>query len=433
MQYTLGCLVTKYREQLGMTKSQFCKEARLSGTVLDKIEKGTTRHPEIRTIKKIIDFLKIPFSEFSRAYIQQSETKKGIIEFILSETLKLKDTELIHSIIEQYVLVANPEASISLHQLIKIAEETNDRECAATLYSSISKQAMVYRENEIMARALMREYLLMRDFVEKDTFYLGKRLIEFAYLLPIEERLEAYYRVGVHAQFIRRFKESNEILTFVINHGVITKWTEKSFFVIYNNFIKMNDVACAEQYLNEYIRLFNKAGEPHVLLDRALIVSKKGEYQQAILLLTDFVSNYPENINTIIAVNELTKIYIKLGRAVDAQELFSLENTFNEYLEKNISAGPFYKYEYGIYLGLKARVLFILNNAKEGGALLLKSIRLYAKMKMKTELLNSLQTLLTLTLANGRLLNDFTNQPFYGLDKAMQFELKEIIEFYNID
>ncbi|MDN9012439.1 helix-turn-helix domain-containing protein [Brevibacillus laterosporus] len=433
MKYTLGCLVTKYREQLGMTKSQFCKEARLSGTVLDKIEKGTTRHPEIRTIKKIIDFLKIPFSEFSRAYIQQSETKKGIIEFILSETLKLKDTEVIHKIIEQYVLVANPEASISLHQLIKIAEETQDRECAATLYSSISKQAMVYRENEIMARALMREYLLMRDFVEKDTFYLGKRLIEFAYLLPIEERLEAYYRVGVHAQFIRRFKESNDILSFVINHGVITKWTEKSFFVIYNNFIKMNDVACAEQYLNEYIRLFNKAGEPHVLLDRALILSKKGEYQQAILLLTDFISKYPENINTIIAVNELTKIYIKLGRAIDAQELFSLENTFNKYLEKNISAGPFYKYEYGIYLRLKARVLFILNNAKEGGALLLKSIRLYAKMKMKTELLNSLQTLLTLTLANGRLLNDFTNQPFYGLDKAMQFELKEIIEFYNID
>ncbi|MFB0830902.1 helix-turn-helix domain-containing protein [Brevibacillus laterosporus] len=388
---TLGQLIHTYRKKCGKSIADIKNETNISEKVLRRLENDLTNHPKLETIEKVAESLVIPYTEIAEKVVpiqRNQECVREILIRVLPEASKKLLTEVVH----QYVTLSN-DIREGLIEVLSIAKTAKNIDSAEKLYSVLGKHAMNYQENDIMAIAMFEEYLIARDKELSNSYYLGKRLFEVAHFLPEENRVVAYYKVGVHARIIKKYHESNEYLKNIIDNprSKNKQFQEKAYHAYYNNLITLEKLDEAEFYLEEYGKLFNRYNSPYYKIDKAIIYAKRNQITLAISLLEKYLDDYENHHNTIFVICELMQLYIKTNKIYDARELYRFEATFDKILERNNLRGPFNELYYGLYLRIKGRVEFLLGDIKESVKLLLESMKTFAELGLKQEFLESMK------------------------------------------
>ncbi|AUM64275.1 hypothetical protein C0R09_06865 [Brevibacillus laterosporus] len=388
---TLGQLIHTYRKKCGKSIADIKNETNISEKVLRRLENDLTNHPKLETIEKVAESLVIPYTEIAEKVVpiqRNQECVREILIRVLPEASKKLLTEVVH----QYVTLSN-DIREGLIEVLNIAKTAKNIDSAEKLYSVLGKHAMNYQENDIMAIAMFEEYLIARDKELSNSYYLGKRLFEVAHFLPEENRVVAYYKVGVHARIIKKYHESNEYLKNIIDNprSKNKQFQEKAYHAYYNNLITLEKLDEAEFYLEEYGKLFNRYNSAYYKIDKAIIYAKRNQITLAISLLEKYLEDYENHHNTIFVICELMQLYIKTNKIYDARELYRFEATFDKILERNNLRGPFNELYYGLYLRIKGRVEFLLGDIKESVKLLLESMKTFAELGLKQEFLESMK------------------------------------------
>ncbi|QDX91037.1 XRE family transcriptional regulator (plasmid) [Brevibacillus laterosporus] len=390
---TLGQLIHTYRKKCGKSIADIKKETNISEKALRRLESDLTNHPKLETVEKVAKSLVIPFTEIVGKVVpiqKNQECVKEILIRVLPEASKSLLTEVVH----QYVTLGQ-DVRKGLIDVLNIAEETNSISSAEKLYSVLGKHAMSYQECDIMAAAMFEEYLIARDKDMSNSYYLGKRLIEVSNFLTEENRVIAYYKVGVHALIIKKPYESNEFLGKIVLDSTIrdTVFKEKAYHAFYNNLIDIGDIDRADQFLEEYALKFNKYESSYYKIDKAIVYARRNDVGRAIPLLEKYLEDYEFHHNTIVAINELMQLYIKSNNMHEARKLYCFEEIVNKILESKNLKGPFNELYYGLYLRNKGRVEFLLGEVKNSVKALLGSMRIFAQLGLQQEFLESMELL----------------------------------------
>ncbi|MGG0753741.1 helix-turn-helix domain-containing protein [Brevibacillus laterosporus] len=388
---TLGQLIHTYRKKCGKSIADIKEETNISEKVLRRLESDLTNHPKLETIERVAKSLVIPYTEIAERVVpiqRNQECVREILIRVLPEASKMLLTDVVH----QYVTLGHSIRE-GLIEVLNIAKTAKNVDNAEKLYSVLGKHAMNYQENDIMASAMFEEYLIARDKDLSNSYYLGKRLFEVAHFLPEENRVIAYYKVGVHARIIKKYHESNEYLKNIIDNpkSKNKQFQEKAYHAYYNNLITLEKLDEAEFYLEKYAKLFNRYNSAYYKIDKAIIYAKRNQITLAINLLEKYLEDYENHHNTIFVICELMQLYIKTNKIYDARELYRFEATFDKILERNNLRGPFNELYYGLYLRIKGRVEFLLGDVKESVKLLLESMQTFAELGLKQEFLESMK------------------------------------------
>lgn len=390
---TLGQLIHSYRKKCGKSIADLKKETNISEKVLRRLESDLTNQPKLETVEKVAKSLVIPFTEVVEKVVPIQKNQERVRE-ILIRILPEASENLLSEIVHQYVTVGQ-DIKKGLIDVFNIAKETNSISSAEKLYSVLGKHAMSYQECGIMASCMFYEYVIARDRDISKSYYLGKRLIEVSNFLNDDQKIEAYYKVGVHALILKKPYESNEILGKIVLDDTIkdTIFKEKAYHAFYNNLIDIGDIDRADKYLEEYALKYDKYESNYYKIDKAIIYARRNDIDKAITLLEKYLENYEFHHNTIVVINELMQLYIKSNRIHEARKMYCFEELVVKILERKNLKGPFNDLYYGLYLRIKGRVEFLLGEVKSSVKALLGSMRIFAKLGLQQEFLESMELL----------------------------------------
>ncbi|PCN44501.1 hypothetical protein B9C88_09820 [Brevibacillus laterosporus] len=390
---TLGQLIHTYRKKCGKSIADIKNETNISEKVLRRLESDLTNQPKLETIEKVAKSLVIPFTEVVEKVVPIQKNQERVRE-ILIRILPEASENLLSEIVHQYVTVGQ-DIKKGLIDVFNIAKEPKSVNSAEKLYSVLGKHAMSYKECGIMASCMFYEYMIARDRDISKSYYLGKRLIEVSNFLNDDQKIEAYYKVGVHALIIKKPYESNEFLEKIVLDSTIkdTGFKEKAYHAFYNNLIDIGDIDRADHFLEEYALKYNKYDSNYYKIDKAIICARRNEIDRAIDLLEKYLENYEFHHNTIVVINELMQLYIKSNRVHEARKMYRFEELFDKILARNNLRGPFNELYYGLYLRIKGRVEFLLGEVKTSVKALLGSMRTFAQMGLQQEFLESMELL----------------------------------------
>ncbi|WPS86507.1 helix-turn-helix transcriptional regulator [Brevibacillus halotolerans] len=104
MNITLGSVIGKYREEMGLSINDVEKAMKI--TRLKKIEDGTTSQPKLQTLDKLIKFFKIPIEEIAEMYVNKVNNKEVVME-ILQRVIPVSTEELLFNITHHFITISN--------------------------------------------------------------------------------------------------------------------------------------------------------------------------------------------------------------------------------------------------------------------------------------------------------------------------------------
>ncbi|MDX5091647.1 CDC27 family protein, partial [Lactobacillus crispatus] len=295
---------------------------------------------------------------------------------------------------------------------------------------AIAKHALSYGLLPMLAKTLLLEYMIIRDLNVPQTYSLGKRVIEYSEFLCREDRLEAHYRVGVHAHLLEQYRDSQQILQPVIEDKKLDegRLKEKALHAIYNNMIELKQYQEAEMYLEQYATEFNKQDNSYYLVDKARILAATGKVTEAIPVLKDHLKKNEMNNATLHAVLELIKIYLRIGRYSDAIKLSAThEQNLSRIVETDSLRGPFNKLRFGIYLRWMGKVYYADQDYNMTTEYYLKSLEVFADLKLKKEFLETEKELFGLNEGIGFWFENISEQPTL-LGRSAQKRIAELLD-----
>ncbi|MGG0753009.1 helix-turn-helix domain-containing protein [Brevibacillus laterosporus] len=392
MNYTFGHIIKKFRESKGLSISEV--ENAVNITHLRRLENGRIEHPKLQTLEKVVNFLGIPWEEIAEPYALKQANRETIIS-IVKKVLPVITQDSLYNITHHFIVISSSIQS-GIDDLAMYADSLEKGKEASKLYSVLSKHALNYHKNDLLANFLLSEYLIRRDGDFTGSYYLGKRVIDHAHLLITEKKVLAYYKVGVHASLLKDYTYSNDCLKKIVeDDSLISSFKEKAYHAYYNNLINVERIEEGEKYLEEYALKFNKYKSSNYIIDKASIHSKRGNIGEAILMLEEYLRKFKEDHDTIVAVNLLLELYMKSNKFDQARELYRYEELFKRMTHENDLRGPFNKNTYGLYLRLKGRLEYLVGNFKGAVESILLSMETFSTMGFKDEFIEGLDVLYT--------------------------------------
>ncbi|TQR29423.1 helix-turn-helix domain-containing protein [Brevibacillus brevis] len=428
MRRTLGNLFNDRRQKRGLSIAEVARQTGITRKTIERIELGLIKHPKLETVESLTTLLEIHFTEYIPIYVQ-FEINRDKLEGILAKAVSYQKKELLLPIVCQYVTVADTEIVKGMARLMDFAAGLENKQQAAVLYSAIAKQALSYGLLKVLAKALFQEYMIIRDINARETYRLGERVIGYSEFLSREDRLEAHYKVGVHAHLLELYRESLEILQPIIDDKKLNegRLKEKTLHAYYNNLIELKEFLEADKYLELYATEYNKHENSYYLVDKARIFAATGMTQEAIPILEAHLKKNEMNNATVNAVLELIKIYLELGKTSEALKFADYENKLARIIEIDSIKGPFNKLHYGIYLRWMGKAFYSAQDYKMTTEFFLKSMEVFADSKMEKAFLKTEQELFGMNECMGFWFEEMGEQPTL-LGKSSQKRIAELLD-----
>ncbi|WP_139490095.1 helix-turn-helix domain-containing protein [Brevibacillus dissolubilis] len=447
-------------------------DSRVSYSTLSRIEKGLTKHPDLETFEYLIEQLNIPQEEAYALYVEQENQTNvlehllekalqtepevpGLVYKIVGQLIKSWENsdELDHALYRLYDFAVTytdldvetyagshtakrksiryisemdtseqhaSDTYSSKHHTSEIhtkkiaPSETRQtvkyNQKATMLFSIVAEYAKQYGYLRMSAKALLQRYLIERSNVTglEGSYYYGLRVIEEAGELENADYLLVHYMVGIHAFYLREYRDCLFLLQRIIDGTSssdprIVMWKEEAYLAMYNSYLYLGDYDKAEKYLNDYVEIFNRHDAPHIMVDQAMLHARRREFPEAMKLLREYLHHYEDwqDMNTVTAVNELLRVSIKLGLLADMEALLDYEGEFLELLDRQ-EMKLIIQREYAEYLRLKGQGLVLLGEMEAAVKALFSGMKVFAELKAETEITEMLHELFRMYAQNRK-------------------------------
>lgn len=141
------------------------------------------------------------------------ERRSDSLLHILYTTIQHKSShELIRKVATKYLESSNEDSFDLTEKLYQNIGSIEDTSIKLSLYNLILDHSRSHGMMPYIAKGMYQRYLIERnDFSKlKESYYIGKYVLHYADFLPQQDRIELYYKLGVHAYNLRIYNESIE-------------------------------------------------------------------------------------------------------------------------------------------------------------------------------------------------------------------------------
>ncbi|TPG68264.1 XRE family transcriptional regulator [Brevibacillus laterosporus] len=412
---TLGELIRSKRTELGISLSELGRVSGISKGVLSKIESGETKRPELRTLKPIADVLEIPYEEIIERYVDV-EHRIDILDQLLSESIEISNLSLITKVAQQIMKSPNEDTYVILEHLYNRSGSIVNNEVRLSMYDVIIKYARLHGVPKYIAKGLLHKYLIERTDLKhlEDSFKNGEEILHYIDFLDQEEKITLYYKMAFDAHDIKKYEKCIELGKMghaedVTNNEI----KERIALAICNSYFYMNKFEELEKHLQAYEKLGYQFILKRVKYLRAIILSKIGQYQEAVPLLRECVEEAKDN-NRLHRVNQLVEALLSINDVDSVQEIVEREENNFSFDFNNV----YHFSELGKYFKNKGAFLVDRGLFDEGMKAYLQGMNYFSKINALNDIVECAEDIHT---------------HHYDQEKAMNLGLlKKMQEVYNI-
>ncbi|PPA80757.1 transcriptional regulator [Brevibacillus laterosporus] len=412
---TIGELIRHKRKEKGLKLSEVSRMAGVSKGIISRIETGEIKNPRMKSIKPIADVLGMPYEELIEYYIQL-EHRNAILKDLLMEVAEFSNLPLIEKVAMRFLENSKKSTDELLRNLIEIAGTFENDEVRLTFYNTIIKYARSHGESQYIAKGLYEKYMIEREDLKnlEDSFKVGEEVLHYVDFLSQEEKISLYYRMSLHAHNIKKYDKCVQLGE--VGHTedtTINDLGERVALAVCNSYLRLDNFSKLEEHLEMYERLGYQFIIERTKIFRSIILSKTGQYKEAIPLLTECVKEAEE-------INRLPRINSLLEALLSANDLDSIRLILNQE-EKNTLVKVFTPYKYselGKYFKYKGAFLVKCGLFNEGIEAYVKGMDFYSNINDRSGIMEC---------------SEMIYNHLYEQSKEMNLGLlKKMKEVYNI-
>lgn len=377
---TIGELIHDTRFASNITITQLSELSGINKGTISRIEKSEIKRPDFSTVRLLTTSLDIPFETLVEYYVED-EKKSDLLFDILQTTIQQRSSnELIRKVAVKYLKAPNEDSIDLTVKLYKHIDSIEDTSIKLSLYDLIIEHSRSHGIMPYIAKGLYRKYLIERnDFMRmKGTYSDGKYIIHYIDFLTKEERIELYYKLGIHAYNLRLYNESIEYCKkiFVMDDDSSSPYRVHAIAVLRDSFFGLGEYKESELYSIQY-RQFNYPNtQEHVVLMEALFKAVNGKVDQAIEELKSFFETCSDAF-VLPAVRHLIRLYLDQNRTHEIKDVLESARLDSSFMTKS---NPLTYHGYGEYLRLQGEYYLAIGeiekciNALMDGALCFSKI-----------------------------------------------------------
>lgn len=350
---TIGELIHDTRFASNITITQLSELSGINKGTISRIEKSEIKRPDFSTVRLLTTSLGIPFETLVDYYVE-GEKRSDLLFDILQATIKQKSSnELIRKVAVKYLKAPNEDSVDLTEKLYKYIGSIEDTSMKLSLYDLIIEHSRSHGIMPYIAKGLYQKYLIERnDFMRmKGTYFDGKYVIHYIDFLSKEERIELYYKLGIHTYNLRLYNESVEYCkkVFVEDDDSSSPYRVHAIAVLRDCFFALGEYKESEIYSIQYKQFNYPNTQEHVVLMDALYKAVKGNEDQAIKELKSFFETCSDAF-ILPAARHLIRLCLDQNRIDDVKIVLESGRVNSSIMTKS---NPLTYYGYGEFLKLQ--------------------------------------------------------------------------------
>lgn len=350
---TLGELIQRYRYERSMTQAKLAELTRINRGSISKIENGDIKRPDYATIQPIISVLNVPLREVIDALSltdHRSDTWFGL----LHNSTSSGDYSLSAEIASNLLASRNEESEVLLDKLFHVIQEiANDNELKLSLLNIVITYARSHGIQRFVARGTLHKYLIERDDFSKmeATYQSGQYVLHYVEFLSREEKATLYYKLGVHAYNLSRYRECIELCkNALIQEDAESTFSAYSTLAICSSYYELEQYDMAEKYLRTFSLFSFAFVQENVDYWTAKLNEKKGNFELAIAQYQQCLNipSYKLNVvNSLLRLYRVNKDMDSAAKLIQNEQEYLIQNEDNPII---ISGRAHYFLNKGKYL-----------------------------------------------------------------------------------
>lgn len=409
MSLSLGELISSHRSRRNVSLAELSELSGVSKSAISSIEIGETKRPSYATWRKIAEAIDVAPIAIINAYVDTTQHPKTL-EVILAEVIREGWEALVSKVTARYLESPRIDTFRALDHIASTSRDTENKRVKRILCDSIINFARSKGIPSYLANALYERYLIERDDFSRfeETYRRGKELLLYTEHLYAEDRIDYYYKMGVHANILDLHDESIDLCRLGLREDRADSKPKASAYIsLFNSCIYYGDYHVAAIYLKEYENSeYADFRKNHF---RATLLAKKGQHDDAINLF-NVCLNEASREGRISIVVDLMESYLDAGKADELLHLIETEDTF---LPETMPQHPYRIKTLAQYYRRKALCLISLERFDQGFQSLIESIKHYKRIGIATEVIEGIRLFLRHHRTNN---------------KSLSFEHMELIE-----
>jgi len=393
IQKTIGELILDTRRASNMSITQLSELSGVNRGAISRLENNDVKRPEFAAIYALSVALQISFDEIVHYYVD-TEKRSDVLLHILSVSIQQNsDIDLIRKVATKYLEAPNEDSFDLTEKLYKHIGSIEDPSIRLSLYTLIIDHSRSHGIMPYIAKGLYQKYLIERnDFSKlKETYYSGKYILHYIEFLSQQDRIELYYKLGIHAFNLRIYMESIDHCKKVLaEEGELSPYKVYALGILRDASFSLEDYKEAEMYAIQY-KQFNYLNFPHtkehVVLMDAQIAAKKGDTEKAIEMLLSFLETCSDT-HLVSAYKRLLQLYLQQNNHTGIKDTL---DKCKEIISITNSNNPFMCSLYGDLLKIKGDCYLTLGEYTQCIELMVESASWYSKVndtKKEKECLN---------------------------------------------
>ncbi|NGQ95293.1 helix-turn-helix domain-containing protein [Brevibacillus sp. SYP-B805] len=324
---TFGEVVRRYRERENLTVTECALRTGINRSVWSRIESGDIRRPGLSTSRAIASALAIPYEQVILYYLDNSQ-RGETLKKLLHEAVLHTNRDIVRKAALKLLETPKMNSFLTLDYLLQLARETEKPEIKLSLLNVIIEYTKKHGIPFYLAKALFEQYQAERDDFSRleETYRKGKELLHYIEYLQPDERIAAYYRLGIHAYVLDYYGDSIELCSKGLREDQEdSKMKASALITIISSYLYLGDLILADYYLPQYeSSAYADFRAKHL---RAFILAKKGRYEEAIDLYKASMEEATQ-LGRISIAHDILEVCMETGRNDIIEELIQSEHTF---------------------------------------------------------------------------------------------------------
>ncbi|MEC0208685.1 helix-turn-helix transcriptional regulator [Paenibacillus ehimensis] len=330
VKHTIGDFIFQLRIEKNLTYSELEELTGINKSVLHRIERGETKHPEFKTVKTIASALKIPYQEIIECYLEDENRIDTLFE-ILNEIMNCEGNfSLVQKVALRLLQSPGKETEESLQRLFNFAANVKEDSLKVALYEVIIEYSRGHGVMVFLAKGLLQKYLIERlDFKRlEQTYQEGQEILYYTDFLSREEKITFYFRMGLHAHNTKKYTDCiKHCITGINLEDRETELKARAYLAMINSYSQLKHYDLVETCLDVFERFEYDFVAEAAKITRAITKARKKEYDIAIPLLRSYMNELSNKYKISIAT-ELIEIYLQTKDIKSIAELLEKEREF---------------------------------------------------------------------------------------------------------
>lgn len=402
---TIGELIHDTRFASNITITQLSELSGINKGTISRIEKSEIKRPDFSTVRLLTTSLDIPFETLVDYYVEKEKRSDLLFDILQATILRRSSTELIRKVAAKYLESPNEESLDLTEKLYKHINPIEDTSMKLSLYNLIIEHSRSHGIMPYISKGLYQRYLIERnDFSKlKETYYSGKYILNYIDFLPQHEKIELYYKLGIHALNLKHFQESIEHCKNVLVHGD-SPYKVHAVGVLRDAYFGLGEYKESELYSIQYKQFDYPHIRENTLLMEALINARQGRVDLSVQQLSSFLEKCSSDF-VVPATNQLLRLYLQRKELEQAGRIIENGAIDPSFLTQS---NPLVRSRYADHLQLKGEYYLAVGEPEKGISYLLDGAMEYSKINDTIEEKKCINMVVNYHLGNNISMNKGT-------------------------